>query len=242
MKFAVGYQLPNEDEEPFVEVVREFRDRIEEVYFPWVDIPSGRSPMATANGFDQETARRMLEAEIAEIRGMGVKLDLLLNASCYGYMACSREFAGQVRRIVAHLLETVGLEVVTTMSPMIAEVVKKDFSEIDIRASVNMRLGTVKAMEYVAHLFDSYYVQRELNRDPERLAELKDWADAHGKGLYMLANSGCLNWCSVQTYHDNLVSHERDIDVESALDSLPLCWYLYHDRTNWVRFLQNSWI
>lgn len=34
MKFAVGYQLPDEGEEPLVAIVRDFRDHIEEVYFP----------------------------------------------------------------------------------------------------------------------------------------------------------------------------------------------------------------
>ena len=46
MKFAVGYQLPDGDEEPLVEVVRDFREHIAEVYFPWADMPSGRAPLA----------------------------------------------------------------------------------------------------------------------------------------------------------------------------------------------------
>ena len=47
MKFAVGYQLSDEDEEPLVEIVREFWDSVCEVYFPWLDMPSGRSPMSS---------------------------------------------------------------------------------------------------------------------------------------------------------------------------------------------------
>ncbi len=37
-------------------------------------------------------------------------------------------------------------------------------------------------------------------------------ADSHGKKLFMLANSGCLNFCSARQFHDNLVAHENEIE------------------------------
>ena len=121
--------------------------------------------------------------------------------------------------------------------------VKKDFPMIDVRASVNMRLGAARGMEYVADLFDSYYIQREFNRDSERLAELQAWADLRGKDLYALVNSGCLNHCSFQTFHDNVVAHESEID--GGGDSIPvgtLCRNYYGRKEHWVNFLQGSWI
>ena len=42
MKFAVGYQLPEEDEESLINIIKDFKEKIEEVYFPWLDLPSGR--------------------------------------------------------------------------------------------------------------------------------------------------------------------------------------------------------
>ena len=39
MKFAVGYQLADEGEESLVEIVERFRRQIDEVYFPWLDMP-----------------------------------------------------------------------------------------------------------------------------------------------------------------------------------------------------------
>ena len=92
MKYAVGYQLPGPDERPFAALVREFREHIEEVYFPWLDLPSGRAPIASRNGFVDWGAQARLEQDLADIAGQGVKLDLLLNASCYGARAASQEF------------------------------------------------------------------------------------------------------------------------------------------------------
>ena len=244
MKLAVGYQLPDPDEPPFAALVREFGEHIEEVYFPWLDLPSGRAPIASRNGFVDWGAQARLEQDLADIVGQGVKLDLLLNASCYGARAASQALMNTVLSIVAHLSDTVGLSVVTTMSPLIAEMVKHEFPSMEIRASVNMRLGTVKALEYVADRFDSYYVQREYNRDLERLAELREWANANGKRLCLLANSGCLNFCAVQTFHDNLVSHEQEVSGRRSVrtDSPAHCWSYYRDPAHWVSFLQNSWI
>lgn len=244
MKFAVGYQLSEEDEEPLVDIVRDFREQIEEVYFPWPDMPSGRSPMGSLNGAVDWHAQQQLESDLRAFKEMGVKLDLLLNASCYGGQGFSRRLANLVCSITAHLLDTVGLDVVTTMSPLIAETVKQNFRGVDVRASVNMRLGTVKSLEYVAELFDSFYLQREYNRVLERVVKLKEWCVKRGKQLYMLANSGCLSFCSVQTFHDNLVAHEKEVsEMVNVADEAPArCWDYYQQKENWVTFLQNSWV
>lgn len=165
MKFAVGYQLSEEGDEPFINIVRDFKESIEEVYFPCPDMPSGRMPLGNIRGvIDWESQKK---------------------------------------------LEKVGLDIVTTTSLTIAKAVKDNFSDIEVRASVNMRLGTVKSLEYIEDLFDSFYLQREYNRDFERIREMKRWCDLHNKGLYMLVNSGCLNFCSAQTFHDNLIATRR---------------------------------
>ena len=244
MKFAVGYQLPEEGEESFVEIVRDFKDQIEEVYFPWLDMPSGRSPLTSQNGLVDWKGQQRLESDLQALRQMGVKLNLLLNASCYGRLGFSRHLANSVCSVIAHLQDTVGLDATTTMSPMIASVVKRNFPKVEVRASVNMRLGTVKAFEYVHDLFDSFCMQREFNRDLERIRELKAWCDANGKGLHLLANSGCLNFCAVQTFHDNLVAHETEVSqtINIAERSPALCWAYLRNRENWVSFLQNSWV
>jgi hypothetical protein len=74
-----------------------------------------------------------------------------------------------------------------------------------------MSIGTVEAMDYIKDLFDSFYLQREKNRDLKAVAALQSWCKDNGKTLYLLANSGCLNHCSAHVFHDNLVAHEQEI-------------------------------
>ena len=244
LKFAVGYQLPEEDEEPLTAIVADFRDHIDEVYFPWLDMPSGRSPMASTSGLTDWHAQQRLEADLRAFKDMGVKLDLLFNANCYAGHSLAQSFANRICSVIAHLLDAVGLDAVTTTSLFVARTVQQHFPQIDVRASVNMRIGTVKAMEYVADLFDTFYVQRDYNRDLGRIRELKTWADAHGKGLFILVNSGCVAFCSGQVFHDNLVAHEAEIaDTVNAQGWNPSqCWNYYADRAHWVSLLQNTWV
>lgn len=244
MQFAVGYRLPEEDEEPLTRIVKEFRDQIAEVYFPWPGLPSGRSPMGGVSGAVDWNAQSRLESDLKVFKHTGIKLNLLFNASCYGGYGSSRYLANLVGSIVGHLRDNIGLDAVTTMSPLVAKTIKREFPAIHVRASVNMRLGTVKSFQYVADLFDGFMLQREYNRDLEKIAELQVWCRRMGKDLHMLANSGCSNFCSVQTFHDNLVAHENEVSetVNASEDAPGLCWQYYRQKGNWVAFLQNSWV
>ncbi len=238
MGLAIGYQLPDEDDST-VEIVRDYAPHIAEVYFAWAGHASGRSALSGTE------ALHLLERDLLALREAGVRLNLLFNANCYGAEALSRELADRVEGVLARLDALVGgIDIVTTTSPAVAATVKRKFPEVEVRASVNMRIGTVQAMEYSAELFDSYCVCRDFNRDLGHLARLKRWADARGKGLSILVNSGCLRFCPGQSFHDNLVAHEAEISRETNVEGWnPLvCWSHIRSRENWPAVLQATWV
>ena len=244
VRFSIGYRLPDENGS-FPELVREFGEHVSEVYFAWNDMPSGRSPMSTRLGYTDWSAQEQLERDLGELRAMGVHLNLLFNANCYGKHAISLVLENQVRGVLDHLGEKIGgVAVVTTTSPAIAHVVRKHFPGIRVRASVNMRIGTIQGMGYVADLFDGFHVQRDFQRNLAWLREFAEQAGARGKSVVLLANSGCLRFCSGQTFHDNLVAHETEISETPGIrDWDPhVCWKWYGDRKNWASILQSTWI
>ena len=131
MKFAVGFQLYDQGEEPFSEIVKTYKDRISEVFFSWQDTPSGRSGIATRHGATDWTAQSRMEQELKAIKAMGVKLDLLFNGNCYGEYAISEKLANMVGSLIDHLNEMVGgVDIVTTTSPAIAHTVRKHFPQV----------------------------------------------------------------------------------------------------------------
>jgi collagenase-like PrtC family protease len=245
MKFAVGYQQSEPGEESFVDVVTDYRDHLAEIYFPWGQLPSGRAALTVRRGYVNWSGQRQLEEDLRRFRQMGLGLDLLFNSNCYGGQAVSQSLENLVISVLDHLGEVCGgVDAVTTTSLAVARTVKKGFPQVEVRASVNMRIGAAQAMGYVAPLFDAFYIQREHNRDLAGLRDLRRWADAHGKKLYLLANSGCLYACPGQTFHDNLVAHDREVDEAVNIpDWTPhVCWGLYRDRAKWPAILQATWI
>ena len=96
---------------------------------------------------------------------------------------------------VDELRELYNLASVTTTSPLIARFIKENFT-LQTRASVNMSIGAIEGFEYVLDLFDSFYLAREYNRDLKKIKEIRSFLKSKGKGLYGLANSGCLKNCS----------------------------------------------
>jgi collagenase-like PrtC family protease len=245
MKFSVGYQFFDEYENSFSKSLCEIAPHIEEVYFPWLDSATCRSSLINENGHTHWQAQEALEQDLKMLKQNGIELNLLLNANCYGEKAVSNYFQNYVCSIIEHIQDIAGgLDTVTTTSPFVAKVVKQYFPSIKTRASVNMRIGTIKGMQYLSDLFDGFYLQRDYNRDFERIKKIKAWADSNNKSLHILANSGCMRFCSAQTFHDNTVAHEKELcEINNKNDfTIAMCWDYYKNKENWVSLLQNTWI
>ena len=208
MKFTVGLQYGRQS---FLDCILENKQHIGEVYFAWGSFPNGRSNQLQNTAFAPwELQQKQIET-LKTLGEAGIQLNLLFNANCYGAESQSRALFERIGQTVDYIESSFGLASVTTTSPLIAKFVKNNFPNIATRASVNMEIGTVQGMDYLAGYFDGYYMKRELNRDLDAVAHLSAWCKANGKSLHMLANSGCLNHCSAHNFHDNLVAHESEI-------------------------------
>lgn len=240
---AVGYQHFS-DGAPFAEIALR-HPSVGEVYFPWVDEPSGRPKLGYEEEDDKEELALALRRDLLRLREAGVRLDLLLNANCYGAEAMSKKLEGHVIDILAKLVNwNCKPEIVTTASPFVARTLKTAFPEIEVRASVNMRLTTLQAFRYLSPLFDSYYLGRDVQRNIKTVKCFSDWCHMNGKKLCILANSGCLRNCPWQTYHDNLIAHSDEaMKVVNVKGWSPhLCWTLYKDPKNFAEILKATWI
>jgi len=245
MKFSVGYYFFDENDRPFPYILDETGDTIGEVYFPWTNLGTCRSSLIDDGGYIDWNGQERLEKDLAEIRKRNIRLNLLMNANCYGDKAISIYLEKNVCSVIDRIDDLVGLpNAVTTTSPAIAHIVKTHFKGIEVRASINMMIGNIQGMKYLSPLFDGFYIRREYNRSPGILGRLKKWADKNGKKIYILVNSGCMSYCSGQIFHDNLVAHEKEISqMQNMVNFNPYtCWNYYSDPKNWPDFLKNTWI
>lgn len=177
MKYSIGYQLPDEFFSTY-ELCKNYADAVSEVYFSYSDEPSGRFTLKGDN--EEETAQiaNLQLEELGEIKKLGKSLTLLYNANCYGEKAISFELKKHVLSRTEFLKNKLDIDCITTTSPFIAEIIKEAFrDDIKIRASVNMKIGSVSAMEQLADFFDGYYLQKEYNRNFKVIKELKNWCE-----------------------------------------------------------------
>lgn len=242
MKYIVGY--PTNASPDFADVALRYKDHISEVYFSFGDFPNGRNTVTEDGDLPFERQARQLEA-LKKMSAAGLRFNLLFNGNCYGKDSQARALFHKIGETTDYIERTFGLQSVTTSSPLIAKFIHENFKGIDVRASVNMEIGTPEGLSYVANVFDSFYLKREYNRSAAALKRMRDWCDTNGKEMYLLANSGCLNFCSAHAFHDNLVSHEAEIaSMDNGYEFRGVCWdYLATDsgrgewlsRTNFIR-------
>ncbi len=239
MKFMLGYQLRRDS--AFLDEIVAQKEHIHEVYFSWGDMPNGRNDQLNNKDFLPFEAQARQIEDLKRLTEEGISLNLLLNGNCYGRDSLSRKFFMGLGDTVDYIGENFSLTSITTTSPMIAKFMKDNFPVLEVRASVNMRIGTVEGMEYVENLFDGYYIQREYNRDFAHLKKIKSWCDEKGKKLYGLANSGCLNYCSAQTFHDNLVAHEKELaTIDNAYEFQGMCHQYLKEEKHYGALITNT--
>ena len=216
--------------------------RIRETFFAWPGVASCRP----APDFTPEMCAQMV-ADLQWARANGIELDTLFNCICYGDVAISHELRDFVGTILREM-DGLGLfpDTVTTTSPFVATVLRRDFPSVKIRWSVNQRVHGSVGFEYVEDLFDSFYVSREHHRDLGYLREVSGWARRHGKTIGMQANSGCLRQCPYQTFHDNLHGHEarrQEAIGRSDFDfSYFLCKRTFADPAHHEDFVRATWL
>ena len=184
MKYFVGYQLCRTD--AFLNRILANREKISEVYFSWGAMPSGRSAMGLGQDRTPWEAEEQQRRQLRQIAEAGIGLNLLLNANCYGADSLSRSFFQSTGDLVDQLKNEWNLVSVTTTSPVIGRFLRQNFEGLEVRASVNMEIGTPEGMDYLTDSFDSFYIKRELNRDmaalrklrhPSRSKKLKDYLE-----------------------------------------------------------------
>lgn len=237
MKFMVGLQKNNLD---FIDHIIKNSNHIYEVYFSWGDFPNGRSSQTSGDEYTPWELMDIQREHLKILSKAGIALNLLFNGNCYGKDSQSRAFFYKIGETIDYIKNNYNLKAITTTSPLIAKFVKENFADLEVRASVNMEIGSIQGMKYLQEYFDSFYMKREYNRDFDRIKELHKWCEDNNKKLFMLANSGCLNFCSAHNFHDNLVAHEDEIaKMDNAYKFTGVCKEYLKNPENYATLYDN---
>ena len=154
LKYSVGYQILRDN--MFIDEIINCKDYIEEVYFSWGDFPNGRNLQTQQTVTPWEATEKQI-SDLKNLNENGISFNLLFNGNCYGKDSLSRHLFNKIGDTIDCIKETFNLSSVTTTSPLIVKFVKNNFSDISVRASVNMEIGSIRDMDYVS----DYYMKRE---------------------------------------------------------------------------------
>ena len=217
-----------------------YREFVSEVFFSLPEMASGVRQSDFADGGNSSR----FYSDLSRLRAMDIDGVLLLDAACFGGDVVSETFFRTVEHGVKTVKEAIRLKAVVTMTPPLAEFLKQAFPKLEVRASVNERIGFVNQMEYAGRCYDGFYLRSDLSRDIRLVEKARKWCDAHEKSLHLVANSGCLYECPFLLEHLNTMGHQAEIAAggfawsERAMQ----CREALAEAANRVKILQGGWI
>lgn len=240
LNFSIGYYQNNKWGDNIRNIVCDYPD-VKEVYFALPGQPSGRKPLGEDRNIIE--TQKELQEDLIWLKERGLDLTLLLNAACYGNKLMSMEYIQEMLEEVSSYILYYGITGVTTTSPAIANMLKNAYGDkLHVRASVNMRIGSIDALDYLKDQFDGYYIQRELYRSYDYLLKVKKWAVENNKKLYALVNSGCLAYCPWQNMHDNNIAHSVFYNRLPNGVRIPECSYYLGNKQDKTAIIKGTFI
>ena len=97
-------------------------------------------------------------------------------------------FFEKIGNLIDFLKTETVLSSITTSSPVIAKFLKRNFPDLECRASVNMEIGTIQGMEYLADWFDGVEVDFDSRLEARRRDVLRRLRSMASKGKASFAS------------------------------------------------------
>ena len=192
---------------------RKYSKSIDMVYFAWPTMGSGRGCSTTILNRDDIELTAELLYDLSIISSLGIKLNLLVNSSCFGETSLSSELVNNIDEILQICNNhDAPIYAVTTVSYVLAQQLKNKHPQLHIKCSINNHsLSSVRQLDILKDFYDGFYYNRDYNYDFDTLKEISSWCRSHNKKLYLLVNSGCFTDCPVRQLHQNIAAHSAEV-------------------------------
>ncbi|MBI5206460.1 MAG: U32 family peptidase [Candidatus Firestonebacteria bacterium] len=162
-----------------------------------------------------EVTKKQASLHIRKIHDAGIKFNYVLNTTCMG----NREFIKSYQETILREIEWIiknRVEYVTVSIPYLMELIKKNFPELNIVASVFLNIDSIqKALFYKNLGVKEIVIDQSQNRN---LKFLDTISKAIHVDLQLVVNNICLLYCPFRLYHQNINSHSSQYDRGSTKD------------------------
>ncbi len=200
LDFSAPYNNDPETLEEIFRLKRVDENRIREIYL------SGPQEYAGSGRITDELSLNQFLQIVDRIHGEGIRVNLILNATCEGTGWYARESIDRTMAYLQELHRDHGVEGVTIANPFYIQEVRRCLPDIEITASVLADIDCVqRAVLYKRAGADVITPDTYINRDLRLLKEIKEVA---GVELKLMVNEGCLYKCPFRKFHFNYISHK----------------------------------
>jgi len=183
-----------------------------------------------------------LKEHIGLVHKNGTKFNYLLNAACLG----NREFVRKTHYKIVKFIERVrniGVDAVTVSNEFLLELIKKQFPELTVSASIFCNIDSLQKIKYFEDMgADALALCDNFARDFEQLEKAVKIAKSQ---LVLIANNICLFDCPyLFTSHANLPAHSSQQSDQSRgfyIDFFALRCYLERTK-NPTKLITSRWI
>lgn len=157
-----------------------------------------------AIGAVRRPSRREAAAQIASARGLGLRFNYLINATCLDNAESTRQGQRALRRSLDWCVDA-GVDAVTVSTPFVAGFVRRHYPSLAIQVSMFAAVATLERLRHWED-FGATVVTLDpsINRDLPLLERLSTQARAE---LQVIANNACLMHCPHVAAHANEISH-----------------------------------
>jgi len=186
---------------------------------------------------------RDAEEHIKKVRLAGFRFNYVLNAPCLGNMEYNKEVRKEILAYIQWLYDA-GASSVTISIPYLVDLVKLNFPELEVIASVFSGIDTVQMLKHlikrgVKHMV----VEQALNRNIPVLKELSRIPDVN---LQVIVNNTCLFSCPFRRYHANVNAHASQTGSACSDNTVKVDYPILNCSiarlSSMVEFIKSPWI
>lgn len=204
MKFSIWYN----EQEDFSDIIQKYHAHISTVYFPmfyWL-ISSWRN--INQHTDDLLVYFKKVLLLMKECNKYWIETDLLLNWTCEWKNTSDEKYFKSLIPYIK-ILKKNWLSTITLVNFMYINILKENFPDIKICASLN---AYVKTLEHSVHLknmwVDIITVDSDINYDLKLIKKIKDrtWL-----AIKVIVNDPCIAYCPYRMTHFNMIAHEAEV-------------------------------
>jgi len=166
-----------------------------------VGLIGGGRPTLTLPGVKKEKVKEF----VAEAHKRNLKFNYLLNGTCFDNLEITKKGYRDIRKTLDWLAE-IHVDGISVSLPMVMEIIKTNYPQFSISASVQVRIDGFEKARYWQNLgadkINISYV--DINKDFDEIRKIKEKTTCK---IQTIANLMCMNKCPMVTLHANYNAH-----------------------------------